>query len=253
MGRCHLTRVAMKRIIVGLLMFCSLSAMGQHTTFDTLALLIIDRMSAVIGDMRACRFRLTTATDVPDVDNVMIKQFADYEIFLSGADKMLINANGKRGHRQYKYNGKQLALYSFEENNYGVLQTPSTTIETIENLNADYGIDFPAADFLYPALTDDLLQNSDLIRYLGIETIDDKQFYHVLASNNETDMQFWISNDESNLPSRFVITDKLKEGNPQYYACFSAWEINPELPSALFDFLPPPGASHVKIISRNEQ
>jgi hypothetical protein len=238
-------------ILILLLIISSLSLIAQHNKFDSLAVSIIDRMSQVIGDMKSCRFSLMTATDIYHPDVGMIKRFADYEVFMSGRDKLLINARGYKGQRQYKYNGNELALYSFDENNYGLLDAPGTTIRTIDSLSVTYGIDFPAGDFFYPALTDDIIQNSDLITYLGIDEIDGVDCFHVLASNKEIDIQFWISNDELNLPVKFVINYKTQEGSPQYYASFSNWVVNPDLPAALFDFLPPPGAAKVKIIARN--
>lgn len=230
-----------------------LGACGQTRPYDSVAVLIIDRMADVISDLEACSFKLNTAVDVSDPENGLIKHFSDYEVYMSGPDKMLVNAHGPEGHRQYMYNGQQLAYYSFDEHNYGIVRTPETTIRTIDSLHAHYGIEFPAADFFYPAFTDDLLEHSDVVRFLGLDRIDGKEYFHILASGKEVSYQFWISNDGFNLPSKVVIAYKGKEGNPQYYASFSAWQLNPDLPAAMFDFLPPPGAASVRIMSKKDR
>ena len=44
----------------------SLAAIAQSDKYDTLAVLIIDRMTDVIGDLESCSFKLNTANDVAD-------------------------------------------------------------------------------------------------------------------------------------------------------------------------------------------
>ncbi|HET6995567.1 MAG TPA: DUF2092 domain-containing protein [Chitinophagaceae bacterium] len=244
----------MKRLLISLSgILISLAAMAQSKKNDTLAILIIDRMTDVIGDLESCSFKLVAAHDVPDPKNGMIKYFEDYDVYMSGPDKLLINAHRHSGHSTLMYNGTQVAYYSFDENNYGVLPAPDNIIKMIDSLSDMYDIDFPAADFFYPAFTDDLLQQSDSLRYLGMERIGAKEYFHVIAYTREMTAQFWINNDAYNLPARFSITYKNKPGSPQYLALFSDWQINPQLPAGMFDFLPPPNAAQVRILSKKDK
>ena len=172
---------------------------------------------------------------------------------MAGPNKMLVNAYGHKGHRQFMYNGTQFAYYSFDEHNYGLIPAPPTIIKTFDSLSENYDLEFPAADFFYPALTDDLLTHSDSLHFYGIEKIGDKEYFHVIAFNPETTIQFWVNNDAYNLPARYAITYKKQPNNPQYFASFSDWEINPRLPEAMFDFVPPPGAAKLRIQSKKEK
>lgn len=244
----------MKKLFIGLsLIFVASEGMSQVKKIDTLAVLIIDRMTDVIGGLESCSFKLNAAIDVNERSKGLVKYFSDYEIFMSGPDKMLVNAHGQKGHRQFMYNGVELAYYSFDENNYGIIPAPDNIIDMIDSLNDQYDIDFPGADFFYPAFTDDLLMHSDSVRFLGMEKIGMKEYFHIMSFGKEMNVQFWINNDAYNLPARFAITYKIKEGNPQYIGMFSEWEINPQLPSAMFDFLPPPGAAMVRVMSKTEK
>jgi hypothetical protein len=245
--------IFMKKVVLGLSILFSLAVKAQPAKYDSVAILIIDRMSDVISDMQSCSFKLNTANDVLQPSNDAVKYFSEYEVYLAGPNKMLVNAHGHKGHRQFMYNGEQLAYYSFDENNYGVLQAPDNIIKMIDSLNDRYDIEFPAADFFYPAFTDDLLQNSDSIRFLGMEQMGSNEYFHIIAFGKEANVQFWINNDAYNLPARFTITYKNKTGNPQYLALFSEWQINPQLPVAMFDFMPPPEASLVRIISKTDK
>lgn len=242
-----------KTFIPVLLVLSAMAGYPQARKYDSLAIIIIDRMSDVIGDLESCSFKLFAAHDVVNGSSGSVKYFSDYEVFFKGPDKALINAHGYRGHRELLYNGEQLAYYSFNENNYGIMPAPDNIIRMIDSLHDVYDIEFPAADFFYPAFTDDLIQASDSIRYLGMEEIANKEYFHVIAYSRDMDAQFWINNDSYNLPARFSITYKTKPGMPQYLALFSDWQINPQLPDAMFDFQPPPDATPVRMMARKNK
>lgn len=244
----------MKRIIIcSLGALCCLGSLAQTKQQDSLAILIVDRMTDVIGGLESCRFVLHTARDMTDTHSLRVKQFIQYEVYMSGKDKMLVNAHGPRGHRELWYHAGQLAHYNRAENNYGILQVPENTIDMIDSVSKMYQLEFPAADFFYPTFTDDLLTHADLLKFLGIVDLHGQECFHILASNKEMSMQFWIANDAYNLPVRLAITYTGQEGHPQYEAAFSQWQLNPLLPVAMFDFQPPPGSARVRILATNER
>jgi hypothetical protein len=244
----------MKKKIIGLLFLAfPLLVCSQQKQHDSLAILLIDRMTDVIGDLESCSFALQSSNDVIDSGNLFMKQFTDFHVYMSGPDKMLVNVSGDKGRRQIWYNGEQLAYYFREEHNYGILQVPGTIMEMIDSVNRKYGIQFPAADFFYPSFTDDLLRDADELKYLGRSQVNGKECFHILAATKEMVAQFWISSDAYNLPARFVITYKNKPGNPQYQASFSDWQLNPNLPVAMFDFQAPPGSAKLRILSKDDR
>jgi hypothetical protein len=238
-----------KLILVFILMAASLATWAQTPRVDTVAVMILNRMADVIGQLNSCTFTLNTSVDVADPDYGIVKQFNEDEVILVGPDKMLIHAYGDKGHRGFWYNGCQLVFYSFDENNYAIVDVPPTIIETIDTVNKTYGIDFPAADIFYPTFTDDILANFDNLVFLGKKVLDDQECFYVLASNNNMSVQFWIANDAYNLPMKFIITYK-NDGNKQYEATFSNWQLNPEIPEAVFEFLPPPAAAKIILMPK---
>jgi len=244
----------MKKILTCLLSgWLCFGASAQTKQQDSIAILIIDRMTDVIGDLQSCSFKLHTVNDVMDTSLGLVKQFADFDVYMSGPNKLLVNAYGQKGHREFLYNGQELAYYSFKEHNYGVILAPANTIAMIDSVNALYGIEFPAADFFYPSFTDDLLEDADTIRFLGMDDIDGNEFFHIMALGKDVNFQFWVSNDAYDLPAKFAITYKHMPGSPQYLASFSEWQVNPDLPAAMFDFLPPPDAAQLRIMSKNDR
>ena len=234
-----------------LLLVIGLSAQTQK--YDSVAVIIIDHMADVIGDLESCSFKVNIANDVGQSPGGLIKYFSECEVYMSGPDKLLMNVRGHRGHRQLMYNGEQLAYFSFDENNYGVVPAPNSTLKMFDSINSQYDIEFPAADFFYPAFTDDLLESSDSLAFVGMERIGSKEYFHIISYGKSMDIQFWINNDAYNLPARFSITYKNKTDAPQYLAMFSDWQLNPTLPAAMFDFRPPPGATQLRMMSKSDK
>jgi len=225
-------------------------AIAQESNYDTTAILLLDRMGEVIGDLQSCSFSVTTSIDQPGHEIGLVKYFIVHQVYFSGPDKMLINSNGDKGHSGFWYNGKQLAYYSYSENNYAVIEAPSTTIATIDTANKTYGIEFPAADFFYPSFTDDLIGHNDQIKFIGKSKIEGKDCFHIVAKNKDLITQIWISDDAFFLPVKLIITYNDKIPNTQYEATYSDWVLNPDLPNAVFEFTPPAGANKLRLIAK---
>jgi hypothetical protein len=232
-------------IFIGLAV--SISAWAQTPRVDSVALMILNHMSDIIGDLNSCSFKLQTSVDVIDYDFGTIKQTGTDEVSMVGPDKMLVHSYGDKGHQGYWYNGEQVAYYSFSENNYATVAAQPDILSTIDSLNMNYNIDFPAADFFYPTFTDDILSQYPNILFAGIKNVAGQECFHVIVSNQQQTIQFWIANNAYSLPEKFVITYKNHE-NMQYEATFSDWKLNPEIPEAVFEFLPPPNANRITLL-----
>jgi hypothetical protein len=164
---------------------------------------------------------------------------------------MHIHSKGPKEETGYWYNTDLLMYYSFTTNAYGFIETPDNIIETIDMVNADYGVDFPAGDFFYPTFTDDLLEHSESIYYLGLVNFEGKDYHHIVAKGSEKHIQIWINNDTFALPARYVIHEKQNGETLQFEGIFYNWKLNPELPDAIFDFVAPENARRLNIVSKS--
>jgi len=243
-------RVKTTLVIIVMFLSLSFSAYAQESKIDTTAVMILDRMADMIGELNSCGYTLHTSNDVIDVELGPVKYFNVHNVYMVGPDKMLINSKGVKGHQGYWYNGKQMAYYSYTQNNYAIIDAPSNIVAAIDTVNKTYGIDFPAADFFYPSFTDDLIEQNDEIIYVGKTSINEKDCFHIISRNEIMSTQIWISDDALFLPLKMVIVYYDQNPNLQYEATFSDWKINPELPNIMFDFTPPEGANLLKLIAK---
>lgn len=244
----------MKKIAVVFLgLFIGLNSFAQAKKVDTLAVSVLDRMSDVIGELSSVSFTLKTKNDELNLDLGLISHFTTNQVYFSGPSQMMIRSNGDKGNRGYWYNGKEMVYYSFNENNYAIIETPETTIETIDEVNDKYGVEFPAAEFFYPTFTDDILSNFDELKFVGLKQIEGKECFYIIAKNKEMIVQLWIENTAMTLPYKMIIMYKDSKESKQYEATFSDWNINPFLPEVIFNFQPPPGAKEVLIKPRKQE
>ena len=241
----------MKQLIsIFLAMLLAFNALANNTKVDTAAVLILDQMSHVIGDLGSADVKVSVKNDKIDQDFGLISQYSESILILDGPDKMVIRTKGDKGHRGIWYNGELLAYYSFNENNFVIFDAPATTIETIDSLNRAFGIDFPAADFIYPSFTDDLVNNYDEIYYRGLVVIDNEECFHIVAHNKTKTVQLWITSDAFTLPKKMLIMNNSEMPFLQYEATFKEWKLNQVFPPSIFEFLPPPGANEIKILRK---
>ena len=220
----------------------------QIRRIDTVAVAILDKMSAVIGDLNSCSVTIKSNYDVTSKSLGLIKHSDEQQLFLHGPDKLLVKSDGDRGSRDYYFDGNKLSYYSLDKNQYGQIDAPMSLVEMIDTVSKLYGIEFPAADFLYPSFVDDILADSRELVYLGLTKVDGKECYHIAGRAADKTFQFWISDDAYTLPLKMVIVYTSQEMNPQYEAVLSDWQVNPNLPDALFTFTIPHKAQRVKLM-----
>jgi hypothetical protein len=241
-----------KKFLFGLIFFIAgaASASAQRTNIDTIAVAILDRMSAMIGSLSSCHYTVRSNYDIRSQHLGLVKHGDDEQIYMQGPNKLLIRSQGDRGERSLYYNGDTLSYYSLENNQFASLALSASIVEMIDTVNKLYGIEFPASDFFYPTFVDDLLSESKNLIYLGMTKVDGKDCYHIAGTTPDMGYQFWISNDAVTLPVKMVIVYSNRDMNPQYEAVLSDWEINPVLPSSLFEFMAPPKAKKIKLAKR---
>jgi hypothetical protein len=244
----------MKKIkLITLSLLLSQLLFAQETKYDPAAIILLDKMSDVLSSLSSVSYEVEASYDKYTYEFGMIKQFVHSDVHMVGPDKMIVNSWGPKGHRQLWYNGDVFGFFDYTEKNYGLVNAPGTIITMIDSIHEFYGIYFPAADFFYPAFTDDLIESSDQIDYVGKATIEGKSCFSILASGKEMDIQIWISNDSYNLPMKYVIVRHKDDRHPQYQATFSNWDLNSDVPSGMFNFSPPPGAHEVRLFSKTDK
>lgn len=241
----------MKPTLLLLVLLYALPMSGQSDkTVDDIAVLVLDKMSSIIGELESCSFELETSNDKLNRYNEYERITATHKIQLSGSNKLNVRSHGDGGNKGYWYDGDHLTLFSYDENNYVTIDAPDYTIATIDVLHNQFGFKLPAADFFYPTLTDDVLDQFDNLYYLGIKTVDGEECLHLMASNEWETFQIWVKNDATYLPKKYVFREKDENGK-QFEGTFNHWQINPLIPMGVFEFLPPLNSRLISVLEKS--
>jgi hypothetical protein len=189
-------------------------ALAQRTNIDTIAVSILDRMSAMIGSLTSCHYTVRSNYDVRSQHLGLVKHGDDEQIYMQGPNKLLIRSQGDRGERSIYYDGETLNYYSMENNQFASLAFSAPIVDMIDTVNKLYGIEFPASDFFYPTFVDDLLSESKSLIYLGMTKVDGKDCYHIAGITADKSYQFWVADDALTLPVKMVIVYTNRDMNP---------------------------------------
>jgi len=242
----------MKRAFFILTVFASLlisCSSGDNASgagkYDTKAIDQLDKLSEVIGQLSSCSYTLNTSDHV-NFDSTVHNE---HDVYLRGPNKMFVHTVGRRGESDYRYDGKKLAFYSYDKNQYDTLIAESDIMTTIEYVMSNYEVDFPGLGFFYSSLTDDLIAANSSILYQGEVNADSTEYVELLVANEKRSLRIWIEKT-TNLPYA-IRSESVSDKDVLYEAVFSNWRIDPELPDIMFEFEPPSGSTRVNIPTKN--
>ncbi|GAA4298626.1 DUF2092 domain-containing protein [Aestuariibaculum suncheonense] len=240
----------MKKFLTLLSLFTFLVSQAQTKSIDSTAIYILDKMADIIGSLESVKFNISTAADKLDEDGNLSTYYAKSSIAMTGPNKFTSTTKGDSGNYGYWYNGEYVSYYSLDENNYVTLEAPETILTMIDSMHMAFDFKFPAADFFYPSFTDDLIEEFNTIAYKGQRSIDGETCFYITATGEYKYIQLWISSNATVLPKRLIIIYK-NEGHLQFETSFSNWELNPNIPEAIYNFTPPPHASLISILAKS--
>lgn len=240
----------MKRLLYLLIWLPVLGSSQGQKEIDSIAIALIDKMGGVLGSLEACSFTLNTVEDQVNEAGMLERHFDSHKIYLRGPDRFTMRSRGHKGHRGYWFNGSLMTWYSFDQNNYVTIPAPGSIIRAIDSVNTTFGMQFPGADIFYPSFADDLLSHFDKISYAGIKTLDNTEYFHIIAENDTYNFQLWIENGAFYLPRKYLI---LKKGNaPEIFeGTFGSWNTSASLPDEIFEFIPPKDADLISIMPKS--
>lgn len=230
---------------VAFLVGCSKAKEGAY---DSKAIESIDKLSHTIGNLKSCSYSLSTDITQATASGKPAEH-RESDVYMKGPNKMHVFTKEPGNRKGYYYNGSEIALFRFDKNTYESVKAPDNTIETIAQVSEKYGVDFPAADFFYPTLTDDMIEHFDTIVDAGTAKIDGVLCKEINGINAK--MNVFVSIEEAtNLPKRLEIYYLGEEKGKSYVITFSNFKSNPDLTDAIFNFLPPKNATKTALLTK---
>ena len=146
------------------------------------------------------------------------------------------------------FDGKDMTIAN--HNIYAGTSRQGTLNQAIKYALDDLKIRMPLALIFLSTLPSELDKLGVSADYVEKTTITDVPCDHLaVRTAGGVDFQVWIAQGSEPLPRRIVITYKDENGQPQFWADLSNWNLAPDVSDALFAFTPPNGAERIRFLA----
>jgi hypothetical protein len=140
------------------------------------------------------------------------------------------------------FDGKRLAVFDVDQKVYATAAKAGNLDAAFDYFKNDLGMRLPLSELLASNMSREVAAMLDSARLVGEETVNGVATDHVALRGDTADLQLWIARAGDPLPQRLVITYRLAEGQPQYTASLTEWNLAPDVPDSAFTFTPAAGA-----------
>ncbi len=139
-------------------------------------------------------------------------------------------------------------MFDLDEKVYATVSKPGTVDAAFDYFVTGLDMRLPLRELLKADLPRQLKDVVGNARLVAEEQLGGVATDHVAFRGPKTDVQLWIPRDGDPLPNRIVITYRVAEGQPQFEADLSAWNLAPDVPDRLFTFTPAAGAEQIPVL-----
>jgi hypothetical protein len=173
------------------------------------------------------------------------------KVTVSRPDRLRIDVERSDGQKGLViFDGKDITIYTANNNIYATTSRQGTLDQAIKYAVDDLKIRVPLALMLLSTLPSELTNLGVSADYVETTTITDVPSDHLAARTaGGVDFQVWVAQGAEPLPRRIVITYKDENGQPQFWADLTSWNLAPDLSDALFAFTPPNGAERIQFLA----
>ncbi|MGJ0429563.1 DUF2092 domain-containing protein [Methylobacter sp.] len=152
-----------------------------------------------------------------------------------------------------QYDGKDITVFNPTLNIYAQVTKPGGIDEAVMYFLRDLHMRLPLAMLLTSRLPSELEKRTQALDYVERTEIQGTPAHHLAGQTETVDYQVWIAEGSQPLPLRVVLTYKNEEGQPQFRAQFSDWNLAPEINNSQFAFTPPEGAQKIAFVAQLPQ
>ncbi|WP_448191547.1 DUF2092 domain-containing protein [Azospirillum sp. sgz301742] len=230
-------------------------AAGQEAqddlSIDAAARDTLNRMAETLAKARGFSVTIRSTYDVVQDDGQKIEFGERRTVTLSRPDALRVDSQESDGKvTQVTFDGQAITVFNPKENVYARVDKTGNVDDAVRHLVQDLQMRLPLALLLVstlPAELDARLQALDYVERDGLTPVPSD---HLAGQTEDIDFQVWVAASDPPLPQRIIITYKNDEGEPQYRADFSDWQLNPDVPAAQLAFRPPDGAERIPFLVR---
>lgn len=207
------------------------------------------KMADTLGKAGAFRVHMRTGYDAVQATGQKIQFLESRDVLVKRPDKLRVESkasNGDKGLMQF--DGKTISVTTASDNVYAQAEKTGTVDDAVRYFRKDLRMQLPLAGLLLTTLRQEIENRMDYAEFVETAEMCDGKYQHIAARGEDIDMQVWISAKEPALPKRIVLTYKHSEGQPQFWADFSDWDLSPWAFDSEFKFKAPKGSRKIAFL-----
>ncbi|MBK3735799.1 hypothetical protein FBZ83_10439 [Azospirillum brasilense] len=223
----------------------------EDAPIDAEAMAMLNRMAETLAQAQRFTVTIRASYDVVQDTGEKITFGERRAVTLNRPDGLRVEAQESDGKRSLvTFDGKAISVFNADENVYAQIERAGTIDDAVRYLVQDLQVRLPLALLLVSTLPDELERRLQTLDYVERDTLTAVPTDHLVGQTEDVSFQIWIAAEGPPLPQRVSITYQADEGEPQYRADFSDWNLDPVVQAAQLAFHPPEGAERIPVMMR---
>jgi hypothetical protein len=218
------------------------------------AMAVLKRMAEYLAGAKQFSVDLRIGYDVVQDSGEKVEFGERRKVTVRRPDELRVELERSDGSKALLvFDGKDITAYKDTERVYAVTPKPGDIDTAVQYIIRDLDIRLPLALMVvsrFPAVLERRVESADYVERSVVTPVPTD---HVAARTAEVDFQVWVAEGDKPLPQRVLITYKTAEGEPQFWADFSDWNLSPDVSKSLFAFTPPQGVQRIPFLVRELQ
>jgi hypothetical protein len=222
------------------------TATAPQTDSQQFARARLMEMAKFLSSAEKFSVTLRVGYDVVQADGQKIEFGEVRELSVHRPDRARILETPSDGkHDLMLFDGKRITIFDGGTDRYAQAPQPGDLDATAIYFVRDLQMRLPLAPMFTRQFPEELQRRVKSIDYVERTTILGKPAHHIAARTENVDFQVWIADGKQPLPLRVVLNYPAAEGQPQFWANFSKWNMSPRFGKSTFAFKPPADAKQI--------
>ncbi|MGZ8250414.1 MAG: DUF2092 domain-containing protein, partial [Methylomagnum sp.] len=194
---------------------------------------ILPRMAGFLAGTPRFSVTIKDNYDVLQESGQMIEFGETRKITVSRPDRLRVEMEQSDGAKNLAlYDGKDITVSSPAQNVYAETAKPGGIDAAVTYFLKDLHMRLPLAALLLSRFPEEIERRTQSLDYVERTEIYGTPTHHLAGRTETVDYQVWIAAGDQPLPLRAVLTHKNAEGQPQFRAQFSDWNLSPQIQEA---------------------
>src|SRR5690606_12239540 len=207
-------------------------------------------MAGLLGKTERLSVSLNIAYDVVQENGQKIEFGEIRELALQRPDRLRIMEIASHGDRGLTlFDGERITSLDGDTKVYAQVPQPGDIDASIIHFVRDLQMRLPLAPLMLTKASEELQRRIQSIDYVEHTDILGAPAHHIAARTASVDFQVWVADGDRPLPLRVILTYRAEDGQPQFWAQLSDWNLAPEVTDATFSFKPAEGAQRIAFLA----